>query len=114
MPSQPIESPDDIVIEISNVWKIFGDQADEALIAIKEEGLSKSQVHDTYNAVVGVLWSARVCCCLGLLSDLRVLPPVCRVVSASHGTDPMASKLLCSPAACHSSDPEKKHGYGVF
>ena len=54
MPSQPIESPDDIVIEISNVWKIFGDQADEALIAIKEEGLSKSQVHDTYNAVVGV------------------------------------------------------------
>ncbi|MDC0084462.1 betaine/proline/choline family ABC transporter ATP-binding protein [Oceanospirillaceae bacterium] len=54
MPSQPIESPDDIVIEISNAWKIFGDQADEALIAIKEEGLSKSQVHDTYNAVVGV------------------------------------------------------------
>ena len=54
MPSQPIESPDDIVIEISNVWKIFGDQADEALKAIKEEGLSKSQVHDTYNAVVGV------------------------------------------------------------
>ena len=54
MPSQPIESPDDIVIEISNVWKIFGDQADEALIAINEEGLSKSQVHDTYNAVVGV------------------------------------------------------------
>ncbi|MBT7674611.1 MAG: betaine/proline/choline family ABC transporter ATP-binding protein [Oceanospirillaceae bacterium] len=54
MPSQPIESPDDNVIEISNVWKIFGDQADEALKAIKEEGLSKSQVHDTYNAVVGV------------------------------------------------------------
>ena len=54
MPAQPIESPDDIVIEISNVWKIFGDQADEALKAIREKGLSKSQVHDTYNAVVGV------------------------------------------------------------
>ena len=54
MPTQSIESPDDIVIEISNVWKIFGDQADEALQAIRDEGLSKAQVHDTYNAVVGV------------------------------------------------------------
>ncbi|MFT5038589.1 MAG: glycine betaine/proline transport system ATP-binding protein [Flavobacteriaceae bacterium] len=54
MPTQSIEPPDDIVIEISNVWKIFGDQADEALRAIREEGLSKSQVLDTYNAVVGV------------------------------------------------------------
>ena len=54
MPTQPIESPDDIVIEISNVWKIFGDQAEEALNAIREEGLSKAQVLDTYSAVVGV------------------------------------------------------------
>ena len=54
MPAQPIESRDDIVIEISNVWKIFGDQAEEALNAIREEGLSKAQVLDTYNAVVGV------------------------------------------------------------
>jgi glycine betaine/proline transport system ATP-binding protein len=54
MPTQPIESPDDIVIEISNVWKIFGDQAEEALNAIREEGLSKAQVLDTYNAVFGV------------------------------------------------------------
>jgi glycine betaine/proline transport system ATP-binding protein len=54
MPTQSIETPDDIVIEISNVWKIFGDKADEALHAIREDGLSKSQVLDTYNAVVGV------------------------------------------------------------
>ena len=54
MPTQSIEPPDDIVIEISNVWKIFGDQADEALRAIREEGLSKSEVLDTYNSVVGV------------------------------------------------------------
>jgi len=54
MPSQSIESPDDIVIKISNVWKIFGDRADEALQAIRDDGLSKAQVHDTYNAVVGV------------------------------------------------------------
>lgn len=54
MPAQTIKSPDDIVIEISNVWKIFGEQADAALQAIKEEGLSKSEVHDKYDAVVGV------------------------------------------------------------
>lgn len=54
MPTQPIEPINDIVIEISNVWKIFGEQADAALHAIREEGLTKSEVHDTYDAVVGV------------------------------------------------------------
>lgn len=41
-------------LQISNVWKIFGDQAEEALRAIKQEGLGKSQVLEKYNAVVGV------------------------------------------------------------
>jgi len=45
---------EDVSIEISNVWKIFGERADEALQAIKDEGLSKSEVLDKYNAVVGV------------------------------------------------------------
>ena len=41
-------------LKISNVWKIFGDQAEHALRAIKEEGLGKSEVLERYNAVVGV------------------------------------------------------------
>ena len=45
---------EDISIEVSNVWKIFGKRADEALIAIKERGLTKSQVLEEYDAVVGV------------------------------------------------------------
>ena len=45
---------DNTALKISNVWKIFGDQAEEALRAIKEEGLGKSQVLERYNAVVGV------------------------------------------------------------
>ena len=45
---------EDVSIEISNVWKIFGDRADEALQAIKDKGLSKSEVLEEYNAVVGV------------------------------------------------------------
>ena len=42
------------VIEIENVWKIFGARPQEALRAIREEGLDKAQVLARYNAVVGV------------------------------------------------------------
>ncbi len=45
---------DDIAIEVSEVWKIFGDRADEALKAIREKGLSKAEVLEEFNAVVGV------------------------------------------------------------
>ena len=44
----------DTVIEISNVWKIFGDSPDAALKAIRERGLKKAEVLAEYNAVVGV------------------------------------------------------------
>jgi len=42
------------VIEISNIWKIFGDRPEEALKAIRERGLTKAEVLAEYNAVVGV------------------------------------------------------------
>ena len=42
------------VIEIANVWKIFGNRAKEALEAIKSDGLGKAEVLERYNAVVGV------------------------------------------------------------
>ncbi|MFT4782346.1 MAG: glycine betaine/proline transport system ATP-binding protein [Paracoccaceae bacterium] len=42
------------VVEISNVWKIFGNRSKEALQAVRERGLTKSQVLAEYNAVVGV------------------------------------------------------------
>ncbi|MCY4334372.1 MAG: betaine/proline/choline family ABC transporter ATP-binding protein [Litoreibacter sp.] len=44
----------DTVIEISNVWKIFGNRPEAALQAIRERGLTKAQVLEEYNAVVGV------------------------------------------------------------
>lgn len=46
--------PDDTVIEISNVWKIFGTNAEAALAAIRNEGLSKAEVLARFNAVIGV------------------------------------------------------------
>ena len=41
-------------IDIKNVWKIFGTRADEALAAIKARGLSKAEVLEEFNCVVGV------------------------------------------------------------
>lgn len=41
-------------IEISNVWKIFGDRASEALKDIKATGIGKAEVLAKYNCVIGV------------------------------------------------------------
>ena len=51
--TQPAQQ-DDVVIKIENVWKIFGDNADSAMQAILDRGLSKQQILEEYNAVVGV------------------------------------------------------------
>jgi glycine betaine/proline transport system ATP-binding protein len=44
----------DTVIEISNVWKIFGARPRDALRAIRDRGLTKPEVLQEFNAVVGV------------------------------------------------------------
>lgn len=44
----------DTVIEISNVWKIFGANAQAALEAVRDRGLSKAEILAEFNAVVGV------------------------------------------------------------
>ena len=42
------------VVEVQNVWKVFGNRADDAMQAIRSEGLSKAEVLERYDAVVGV------------------------------------------------------------
>lgn len=42
------------VIQLQGVWKIFGTRANEALHAVREEGLSKAEVLSRFNCVVGV------------------------------------------------------------
>ena len=44
----------DTVIELASVWKIFGDRAHDALRAIQSGGMTKAQVLEEFNAVVGV------------------------------------------------------------
>jgi len=60
------------VVQIKNVWKIFGDRADEALAAIKKDNLSKAEVLEQYGAVVGVrdvsfdVHESEIFCIMGL------------------------------------------------
>ncbi len=44
----------DPAVRVSGVWKVFGDRADEAMAAIKAEGLTKPQVLERFGCVVGV------------------------------------------------------------
>lgn len=47
-------SSDHPIIELSDVWKIFGDAHETAFKAIQKDGLSKAEVLDQYDCVVGV------------------------------------------------------------
>jgi len=101
--NQPEQSSGESVIEISNVWKIFGAQADAALRAIREEGLGKAEVLETYNAVVGVadvsfdVKKGEIFCVMGLSGSgkstlvrhfNRLLEPTAGKI-VIHGTDVM-------------------------
>lgn len=44
----------DAAVSVANVWKIFGNRSDDALRAVQQQGLSKQQVLEKYNCVVGV------------------------------------------------------------
>ncbi len=42
------------VVELENVWKVFGARAGEAMKAIRAEGIGKAEVLERFDAVVGV------------------------------------------------------------
>ncbi|MEL7344698.1 MAG: betaine/proline/choline family ABC transporter ATP-binding protein [Pseudomonadota bacterium] len=44
----------DGVVELRNVWKIFGDRAAEAMAAVNTRGIGKAEVLSQFEAVVGV------------------------------------------------------------
>jgi glycine betaine/proline transport system ATP-binding protein len=104
MSNQTELSSGETVLEISNVWKIFGDQADAAMRAIEENGLGKAEVLETYNAVVGVadvsldVKKGEIFCVMGLSGSgkstlvrhfNRLLEPTAGKI-VIHGTDVMA------------------------
>ena len=42
------------VVKLTDVWKVFGTRADEAMAAIKAQGLTKPEVLEQFGCVVGV------------------------------------------------------------
>ena len=44
----------EIAIQIQNVWKIFGNNSNEALDAIQNKNISKQEALEKYNSVIGV------------------------------------------------------------
>ncbi len=44
----------DATVECKGVWKVFGDRAEEAMAAIKNDGLGKNEVLDKFECVIGV------------------------------------------------------------
>ena len=48
------EQAAEVVIDCRNLWKIFGARAAEAMEVIREQGLSKIEIRDRYDCVVGV------------------------------------------------------------
>ena len=42
------------VILCEGIWKIFGDRSRQAMEAVRKEGLTKVEIHDRFNCVVGV------------------------------------------------------------
>ena len=59
-------------VECRNLWKIFGERAEEALQAIRQEGLGKTEVLERLNCVVGVadasfsVGAGEIFCIMGL------------------------------------------------
>ena len=60
------------VIQLDGIWKIFGDNPMEVVESVRREGLSKAQVLERYQAVVGIadvsfeVGSGEIFCIMGL------------------------------------------------
>ena len=60
------------VVSIQEVWKIFGEKADEAMAAVRSDNLDKAEILERYQAVVGVrdatfdVYESEIFCIMGL------------------------------------------------
>ncbi len=84
----------DAIIELENVWKVFGSRADEAMDAIRQEGLGKQEVLERFHAVVGVreasfsVGEGEIFCLMGLSGSGKstLVRHINRLIEPSSGT----------------------------
>ena len=84
----------DAVVELDGVWKVFGDRADEAMQAIRTDGLGKAEVLERFGAVVGVrdasfkVSEGEIFCLMGLSGSGKstLVRHINRLIEPSAGT----------------------------
>ena len=87
------DSSQEIVIDCKNLWKIFGGRAGDAIKAVKERGLSKTEIRDRFDCVVGVrdasfqVRRGEVFCIMGLSGSGKstLIRHVNRLIEPTHG-----------------------------
>ena len=88
-----MSSNSDPVVQVRDVWKIFGDRANEALAAIRKDNLSKAEVLERYEAVVGVrevsfdVEESEIFCIMGLSGSGKstLVRHINRLIEPTHG-----------------------------
>lgn len=84
----------DNVIEIENVWKVFGEHAEQAMQAIRADGIGKQEVLERFAAVVGVkdvsfnVKKGEVFCLMGLSGSGKstLVRHINRLIEPTEGT----------------------------
>ncbi len=82
-----------MVIECRNLWKIFGARSQEAMKAVTSQGLSKTEVLETFDCVVGVqdatfsVGEGEVFCIMGLSGSGKstLIRHINRLIEPTHG-----------------------------
>lgn len=82
------------VVKLTDVWKVFGDRSEEAMAAIKAEGLTKAEVLERFGCVVGVQAASfevargEIFCIMGLSGSGKstLVRHVNRLIEATSGT----------------------------
>ncbi|WP_272010644.1 quaternary amine ABC transporter ATP-binding protein [Roseovarius sp. ZX-A-9] len=81
-------------IKLENIWKIFGVRADEAMAAIKSDGLTKAEILKKFDCVVGVqdacldVSHGEIFCIMGLSGSGKstLIRHVNRLIEPTSGT----------------------------
>ncbi len=82
-----------IVIACKKLWKIFGEQGDEVMKAVQEEGLGKTEVLERFHSVLAVadasfeVRQAEIFCIMGLSGSGKstLLRLINRLIDPTHG-----------------------------
>ena len=97
------------VVVVNNVWKIFGERADAALAATREENLSKTEILERYEAVVGVrdvslsVGEGEIFCIMGLSGSGKstLVRHINRLI------EPTSGEILINGTNVGNLDPEE-------